>query len=415
MSDCNSGAKPELSVAKVLEVFLPDYLQTHALPVHHVKVLQRLAQCGSGQLGWTVWHCERCQRHHWRPQNCGDRHCPACQHQRSAEWLEHQRSVLLPVRYFHWVFTLPAILRPLALQNQKAIYDLLFDCASATLLQFGRDRFGAEIGITAILHTWGQNLMDHPHLHCLVTGGGLTPQNTWAGPAQARWLFPVHAVADMFRGKFCAGLLKLHATDKLQFHGRLQALKEASAFADFLRQARSRRWIVFAKGSVAGPESVLQYLGRYTHRVALSNGRLRAIDPAAGAVTFTYKDYADGSRIKLMTLDGAEFIRRLLLHVLPPSFTKIRHYGLLGNNRRKQQIPIARAALDNSPWHFQPQNTASQTSKPASERFSCPFCQHAQLRCIGRVDRSGKTTLFKTTLFKLSPVVAAAPAPLDTS
>ncbi|HWT83548.1 MAG TPA: transposase zinc-binding domain-containing protein, partial [Candidatus Methylomirabilis sp.] len=161
-----SGHAPELTLARVLEVFLPEYLQGHAVPAHPLKVLRRLGRCRSPQLGWTVWQCQTCRRSHWRPNGCGDRHCPSCQHQHSHHWLERQRQALLPVRYFHWVFTLPAQLRPLALQNPQPLYDLLFQSASATLLQFGQQRFGAELGITAILHTWGQNLMHHPHLHC---------------------------------------------------------------------------------------------------------------------------------------------------------------------------------------------------------------------------------------------------------
>jgi len=278
---CHSGPAPELTVAHVLKVFLPEYRDRQPLPAHHLKVLRRLAQCRSGQLGWTVWQCQQCHRTHWRPHGCGDRHCPSCQHQRSRQWLQEQRRALLPVRYFHWVFTLPAALRPLILQNQAPLYGLLFESASATLLQFGQQRFQAQLGLTAILHTWGQNLMNHPHLHCLVTGGGLTDQNTWAGPKQARWLFPVHAVGHVFRAKFCAGLLQLQATGKLQFHGQCQPLQDPSTFAALLRQVRARRWVVFAKGSVVGPDAVLDYLGRYTHRVAITNGRLRTLDPTA--------------------------------------------------------------------------------------------------------------------------------------
>jgi len=271
----HSGPAPELTVAHVLKVFLPEYLDRHSVPAHQLKVLRRLALCRSGQLGWTVWQCQQCQRTHWRPHGCGDRHCPTCQHQRSRDWLQRQRGSLLPVRYFHWVFTLPATLRPVVLQNQAALYQVLFDSASATLLQFGQECFQAELGITAILHTWGQNLMNHPHLHCLVTGGGLTAHNTWAGPKQARWLFPVRAVAKMFQGKFCAALLQLHSTGKLQFHAELRALQNPAAFASLLCQIQSQPWVVFAKGSVVGPDHVLDYLGRYTHRVAISNSRLR--------------------------------------------------------------------------------------------------------------------------------------------
>mgnify|MGYP001324387910 FL=1 len=403
---CHSGPAPELTVAQVLKVFLPEYLDRQPLPAHHLKVLRRLAQCRSGQLGWTVWQCQKCHRTHWRPHGCGDRHCPSCQHQRSRQWLQEQRRALLPVRYFHWVFTLPAALRPLILQNQAPLYRLLFESASATLLQFGQQRFQAELGLTAILHTWGQNLMNHPHLHCLVTGGGLTDQNTWAGPKQTRWLFPVHAVARMFQGKFCAGLRQLHATGKLQFHGDCQPLQDSGAFAALLRQVRARRWVVFAKGSVVGPDAVLDYLGRYTHRVAITNSRLRALDPHARTVTFTYKDYADASRLKAMTLTGVEFIRRLRLHLLPRGFTKIRHYGLLGNNRRHRRVPQARAALATSPLRFAP----ASAPRPAPPPLTCPHCQGTDVRCIGRVERSGKVSLFARPWLS-----GRAPAYTDTS
>ena len=406
---CSSGHPPELTVAQVLKVFLPEYLDRHCVPTHYLKVLGRLARCRSGQLGWTVWQCQQCQRSHWRPNGCGDRHCPSCQYQHSLKWLEHQRSALLPVRYFHWVFTLPAALRPLALQNPVALYRLLFESASVTLLQFGQERFSAELGITAILHTWGQNLMNHPHLHCLVTGGGLTAQDTWAGPKQTRWLFPAQAVAQMFKGKFCAGLLKLHSTAKLQFHGELQPLATATAFAQLLRQLQSQRWVIFAKGSVVGPDCVLDYLGRYTHRVAISNGRLRAIDQSARTVTFTYKDYADNSRIKAMPLTGSEFIRRFLLHLLPAGFTKIRHYGLLGNNRRKPRVALARAALKTSPLRFEPK-PVTQPATSSVPPILCQHCQSPEVRCIARIDASGKCTLFTRAI-----LLRAAPRYADSS
>ena len=390
---CPSGQTPELTLARVLEVFLPDYLQARSVPAHQLKVLRRLSRCRSVQLGWTVWQCQHCQRTHWRPNGCGDRHCPSCQHQLSRQWLERQRQALLPVRYFHWVFTLPAKLRPLALQNPQALYTLLFESASATLLHFGQERFDAQLGITAILHTWGQNLMNHPHLHCLVTGGGLTAQNTWTGPKQARWLFPVRAVGLVFRAKFCAGLLQLHATGQLRFQGQLQSLGQAAAFAQLLRQLQAQRWVVFAKGSVVGPDHVLDYLGRYTHRVAISNARLRSLDASTGTVAFTYKDYSDGNRLKILNLSGIEFLRRFLLHVLPQGFTKIRHFGLLANNRRRRCVQLAKAALENSPLRFQPK--APPTSVPSpSHSMVCPHCQATTLRCVARIDASGKWTFF---------------------
>lgn len=404
-----AAAGPELTLTQVLQALLPEYLQTHSVPAHQLKVLPRLGRCRSVQLGWTVWHCQDCQRWQGRPNGCGDRHCPSCQHQLSRQWLQTQRAALLPLRYFHWLFTLPAALRPLALQNPAALYGLRFDSASATLLQFGQQRFAAQLGITAILHTWGQNLLNHPHLHCLVTGGGLTAQNTWSGPKQARGLFPIHAVGHLFRAKFCAGLLQLRATGQLQFHGALQPLSQRPAFTLWLRQLRARRWIVFAKGSVVGPDPVLDYLGRDTHRVALSNSRLRALDPKARTVTFTYKDYTQGQRLKSMVLPASEFLRRFLLHVLPRGFTKIRHYGLPGNNQRRRCLPWARAALEHSPLRFQPKPPSLPAARSAAPMV-CPHCQSTQLRCSARIDAAGKWTLFAGAR-RLAPL----PSYLDTS
>ena len=375
---CPSGQTPELTLARVLEVFLAEYLQGRPVPAHQLKVLRRLSRCRSAQLGWTVWQCQHCQRSHWRPNGCGDRHCPSCQHQLSRQWLERQRQALLPVRYFHWVFTLPALLRPLALQNPKPLYNLLFESASATLLHFGQERFGAELGITAILHTWGQNLMNHPHLHCLVSGGGLTAENSWAGPKQARWLFPVRAVGQVFRAKFCAGLLQLHATGQLRFPGDLQSLSRADAFAHLLRQLQTQRWVVFAKGSVVGPDHVLDYLGRYTHRVAISNSRLRALDAQTRTVTFTYKDYSDANRLKTLNLCGIEFLRRFLLHVLPQGFTKIRHF----NNRRRRCVQFGQDRIGKLPTTLPTQNTANAALFSFAPHGLSPLPgNHLALRC----------------------------------
>jgi hypothetical protein len=206
----------------------------------------------------------------------------------------------------------------------------------------------------------------------------------------------------MFQGKFCAALLQLHTTGKLQFHGELQPLENPAAFASLLAKSRSRRWVVFAKGSVVGPEHVLDYLGRYTHRVAISNSRLRSIDASARTVVFTYKDYADANRLKTLTLTGVEFIRRFLLHVLPQGFTKIRHYGMLGNNRRKQRVSLARAALESSPLRFSPKIPSRPVSTPAP-LSNCPHCQGSHLRCIGRADRWGTVTFFTRALLTSAP------------
>ncbi|HAB16594.1 MAG TPA: IS91 family transposase [Verrucomicrobiales bacterium] len=372
-----------LSVAEVVRRFLPGL----PLAPHPQRVLRRLERCHTGQHGWSLWQCEACAAAHWRPLGCGDRHCPECTGRAREAWLQRQHEALLPVRYYHWVFTLPAVLRPLALQNPEEIYTLLFDAASATLLEFGQERFGVRLGITALLHTWGQNLMDHPHLHCLVTGGGLTAENPpqWRGPKQAQYLFPVQAVAKMFAGKFLAGLAALRP--ELPLEGSLRAWRDPAVWQRTMAALHGTKWIVFAKGSVVGPESVLQYLGRYTHRVAISNGRLLRMDERT--VTFRYKDYRKGEVIREMTLAGTEFVRRLSLHILPPGFTKIRHYGILGNNRRAQDIPRARAALEHSPWR-QELSPSPPTPPPPPAPATCPRCGGEDLICVGRLESNGR-------------------------
>lgn len=378
-----------LSVGEVLRRFLPEY--PGSLSPQTRLVLHRLSRCHTGQLGWSLWQCERCSAPHWRPLGCGDRHCPECTARARDAWLTKQRESLLPVRYYHWVFTLPAVLRPLALQNPKALYTLLFECAAATLLHFGQERLGVQLGITALLHTWGQNLMDHPHLHCLVTGGGLDAADPpqWRGPQQARYLFPVRAVAARFAGQFLAGLQSLRETDQLEFHGRLKSWREPAVWERTLAALRGSKWVVFAQGSVVGPESILDYFGRYTHRVALSNGRLVRMDPRT--VTFRYKDYRQGGALREMTLSGAEFVRRLSLHILPPGFTKIRHYGFLGNNRRARQVPRARAALEHSPWRLE-MAPVKPSPRPRAEPSTCPRCGSDELLCLGRLTAGGRFT-----------------------
>jgi hypothetical protein len=351
------------------------------------KVWRHLCACRTGALGYTLWQCDDCHTVHPLPNGCGDRHCPTCQHARTTQWLERQRRDLLPVRYYHWVFTLPALLRPLALQNPQALYRLLLDAAAASLLQLGRERFdGATLGLTLVLHTWGQNLGPHPHAHGLVTGGGLTPDGRWCGPAQERWLLDVHQVGARFRDAFLAGLERLFTSGALQFHGQLAPLAQPQAFYDWLRPLRRHGWVVFAKGSVAGPEAVLQYLGRYSHRVALANGRLLAFDPATGRVTFRYKDYADHDRQKSLTLPGHEFLRRWAMHVLPAGFTKIRHYGLLASNQRHRLIPQARAALQHSSHRWQPKPPPPPKPRPVP---LCPHCRGVHLRCVARLNPNG--------------------------
>jgi hypothetical protein len=295
--------------------------------------------------------------------------------------LARQQQALLPVPYFHLVFTLPHVLNPLIQQNQRVLYVLLFQAATETLLEFGQDRFGVELGITAVLHTWSQTLMDHYHLHCIVTGGGLSADGTKWVSSSSRYLFAVRALSKVFCGKFCAGLEQLYREGKLQFHGKLSAIATPAAYQQLLRQAVSRKWVVYAKRPFAGPRQVLGYLSRYTHRVALSPRRLVGLDAATQTVSFTWKDYADGCRRKRMRLGLKEFVRRFCLHLLPRRFVKIRHFGFLSNRRRRLRVARARALLKQAPL---PAPDAAVASEP--DRV-CPHCGSSRLLLMEVIPR----------------------------
>jgi len=375
------------SVGEALRRFLGPFTQRFSVGPRILDCFRRLSRCHTGQLGWSLIQCHTCSHLHWTPNGCGDRHCPDCHGRQRELWLEKQRHDLLPVRYYHWVFTLPALLRPLALQNQQLIYTLMFEAASQSLLRCGRQSLNAQIGITALLHTWGQNLMNHPHLHCLVTGGGLTPEGSWNGPKNDRFLFSVHAVSKIWRSKFIDGLRELRSQDKLQFHGKIQSWSQPTDWAQMLHQLRQSSWVVFAKGSVTGSQALLNYLGRYTHRVAITNSRLLKIDDHT--VSFRAKNYRKNGRVEELTLSGVEFLRRLSLHILPPRFTKVRHFGLLANNRRKKALEQARAALADSP-HRADLSQAPPMPTPTGSPIPCAVCGGLDHRCVGRTDSEGR-------------------------
>lgn len=346
------------------------------LPLAHWKILNALVACRTPALGGHRYVCGQCGREHFVPHSCGNRHCPQCQGAQARDWLERQAAVLLPVPYFHVVFTLPHALNPLIRQNQRAMFNLLFGAASQTLLQFGRNKLKAQLGITAVLHTWGQTLIDHYHVHCIVTGGGLgLEQSGWISSPD-HYLFAVRALSKVFAGKFRAGLQALHAQGKLEFHGQIAPLATRREFGTLLAQLKKTPWVVYAKQPFAGPEQVLAYLSRYTHRVAISNPRLLSLDEHS--VRFSYKDYTDRSRRKTMILSLEEFTRRFCLHLLPRRFVKIRHYGLLANRDRQERIDRARRLLgvkeeplnDSAPEEAPPTDAA-----PAeSGRLRCPHC-----------------------------------------
>jgi hypothetical protein len=305
--------------------------------------------------------------------------------------LEQQEAALLPVPYFHLVFTLPHQLNPLIRQNQRTLYPLLFAAASQTLLEFGQNRFRAQVGITAVLHTWSQTLLDHYHLHCIVTGGGLAGQGLRWAAASPHYLFPVTALSAVFRGKFCAGLQRLYAAGKLEFHGQLVPWAARSNFQRLVRQATRRTWVVYAKRPFAGPQQVLAYLSRYTHRVAISPRRLLHLDAQTRTVTFAWKDYADGARSKTMTLGVAEFVRRFCLHLLPKGLVKIRHFGFLSNRQRQTRLAQARALLPpRAPAAAAPPDASvcatSESEAPPGQ--VCPYCGSHRLCLVEIVPAS---------------------------
>ena len=343
--------------------------------------------CRTAALGGQAYYCPGCQREHVVAHSCRNRHCPHCQGAQAVDWLAQQAAALLPIPYFHLVFTLPHTLNGLIRQNRTALFKLLFDAATQTLLEFGAERLHAQLRITAVLHTWSQTLLDHYHLHCIVTGGGVAQDpSRWVATA-SHYLFPVRALSRRFRGRYLAGLDALYTTGQLAFHGQLQPLAAPAKFAALVRKAAQPEWVVYAKRPFAGPEQVLAYLSRYTHRVALSPRRRLATDGQTG--TFAYKDYADAARPKTMTLSTPEFVRRFCLHVLPERFVKIRHYGLLGNRQRQARLAEARTLLG-AP------RAPTPAPVPKVKPLCCPFCQRSDLvrvrtlppRPVGRLDSS---------------------------
>lgn len=372
-----------VEVADIFRAHGAHYRQAHPLSRAQRRAMRAIETCRTAALGGHRETCEVCGAVRLAYNSCRNRHCPKCQTLAKERWLEARRAELLPVEYFHLVFTLPHALNPLAQGNPRVVYTLLFHAASETLATFARDprHLGGEIGVTAILHTWGQNLSQHLHLHCVVTGGALAPDGSRWNPVKAGFLFPVRALAKVFRGKYLDALRRAFRAGELVFSGSLATLAEPGAFAAWLEQLRRHDWVVYAKRPFAGPEQVLEYLGRYTHRVAISNERMVRLD--RGIVRFRWKDYADGGRVKLMALAAAEFIRRFLLHIVPDGFVRIRHFGLLANRTRKVKLARCRRVLDQPPA---PAKRPRESVRALMLRLTgldierCPTCQRGRLR-----------------------------------
>ncbi len=368
-------SRPRLEVADILRTHGDAYRSRHPVSPEQAAVMRHLVACRTAVLGGHVDACAACGFLKVSYNSCRDRHCPKCQAARRAEWLETRLERLLPVEYFHVVFTLPEQLQPLALKNRRVIYDLLFRAASQAMLQLAADpkRLGAQVGFTAVLHTWGQNLLFHPHLHCVVTGGGLSLDGTRWVPARRGYLLPVKVLGKLFRGKFLAGLQEAYDAGELRLTGSVATLTEPAYFRELLTTLYRRNWIVYAKPPFGGPEQVYRYLGRYTHRVAISNGRLVSLEN--GQVRFRYKDYADGSKWKVMRLSAEEFLRRFLLHVLPKRFVVIRHYGLLASRNVSTRLKRCRELLDAASTATRSELTSDERVQQSPEPEHCPRCR----------------------------------------
>jgi hypothetical protein len=371
-----------LEVAEIFRVHGPAWRQAQSahLSLGQLKVMSAIEQCRSAALGGHVLRCEACEQVQIAYNSCRNRHCPKCQASAARRWLEARQADLLPVEYYHVVFTLPAPIADIAYQNKALIYGLLFDVAAETLLTIAADpkHLGAQIGATLVLHTWGSALTHHPHVHGIVPGGGLSPDGKRWVACRRGFFLPVRVLSRLFRRRFLEELAKAHRAGQLRFFGENAALSDARAFARWLAPLRQCEWVVYAKRPFAGPTAVLAYLSRYTHRVAISNRRLLALDERG--VSFRWKDYrAKGkTRYKTMTLSAQEFMRRFLLHVLPSGFHRIRHYGLLANAARTNNLARARELLHVVPEAAEPQPSDEPTAI-VQPIFVCRDCGAAML------------------------------------
>ncbi len=362
----------------------------HTLWPEQRQVLQAIIRCRTAELGGHVQRCNDCGYQRIQYNSCRNRHCPKCQALARAAWLEARQAELLPVPYFHVVFTLPEEIRSPALQNKRVVYGILFRAAAETLQEVAADpkHLGAEIGFLAVLHTWGQNLMHHPHVHCVVTGGGLAPgRSRWVHPQRSRrrkklFFAPVEVLSRVFRGKFVDFLKQAFRRGQLAFHGKLAPLIQPAMFERLLNTAVQKNWVVYAKRPFGGPDRVLKYLARYTHRVAISNQRL--VELRDGQVSFRYKDYAAGQQSKVMTLSTTEFIRRFLMHTLPNGFVRIRYFGFLANRDRHQRLDQCRRLLGAPTRRIQPAEEVELPAEdsPCPSPTTCPICRRRSLVII---------------------------------
>jgi hypothetical protein len=377
------SVRSRYEVGDIFRTYGQTYRQKYSLPLSHLKVMRAIEICRTAELGGHLERCDHCGYERNAYNSCRNRHCPKCQALAKAEWLDKRQAELLPVEYFHNVFTLPHELNPITLCNKSIVYDILFKSVAQTLQEFAADpkhRLGGKIGFTAILHTWDQKLLSHVHLHCVIPAGVLSfDGKTWI-PSRKNFLFPVKALSRVFRGKFISYFKKAFTEGKLKFPGPMAHLAVEKHFLKSTNRLWDKDWVVYSKAPFNGPHNVLDYLGRYTHRVAIANHRIVNVED--GHVTFRYRDRTDCNKCKYMTINAEEFIRRFLRHVLPASYQRIRHFGFLANRCKKQDLARCRELLGLYP---EPSEVPAETTEEKMLRLTgvdvsvCPCCQQGHM------------------------------------
>jgi hypothetical protein len=386
---------PKLEVADIFRRYGQAYREMHgaSMSTAQRRVMTAIEVCRTAALGGQIEKCDACGQKRICYRSCRNRHCNKCQSLARAEWIEHRRAELLNCEYYHVVFTVPNQIAAIAYQNKEVVYNILFQATAETLRTIANDpkHLGAEIGFFAVLHTWGSALMHHPHLHCVVPGGGLSPDGTRWIPCRPGFFLPVRVLSRLFRRLFLEHMRNAFDSDKLRFFATLENLRDRREFARYLESVSKSKWVVYAKRPFAGPEQVLDYVGRYTHRVAISNNRL--LDIEGGQVSFGYKDYRNSNQQKTMTLSAEEFIRRFLLHVLPHGFHRIRYYGFLGNRFRQEKLARCRQLLGMALPQVPQKQSADSDYHDRYEELTgtslriCPVCHRGHMVVIELLNR----------------------------
>jgi len=371
-------------IAEILNIGMPEYIHKYGqLPLSHLKAVNALKLCRTAKLGGHTYLCDNCDNKKHVYNSCRNRHCPKCQGLARIKWVNNRMGELLPVEYFHAVFTIPSEINPFVLRNKRVLYSILQKAVSETLSELSKNvkHLGADIGFITVLHTWGQNLMDHPHVHCIIPGGGLKDNEKWK-PCKDQFLFPIKVMSRLFKGKFLAAFRDGVKNGTILFHGNLKSYCENSLWTMFINDLYNKEWVVYCKPPFSNPEQVLKYLGGYTHRIAISNQRI--IDVTESHVLFKWKDYSDDNQIKVMKLEIVEFIRRFLLHILPKRHQRIRYYGFLSNRRRKEAFKICTKLLGEIKKKINPVKTAEEVLELLKKLFGhdltlCSSCKTGKL------------------------------------